>query len=104
MNSYLRFLDNYKLLSLGLALILTLSMVTATVNLTKISSDSTTATNILTDHAAISAVGSGPGGCGIAVGIVGGVVGLALGGVTLGFGTALAISASLHVAAIACVS
>lgn len=47
-------------------------------------------------------VGANPGACGIFAGIAIGVVAAAAGGVTVGFGAALAISAGLHVSAALC--
>lgn len=56
----------------------------------------------LTDTQSQHLTGKGPGGCGITIGIVAGIAGLALGGVTVGLGTALAFSAGLHASAMLC--
>ncbi|MBM3762923.1 MAG: hypothetical protein FJW36_22070 [Acidobacteria bacterium] len=56
----------------------------------------------LTETASNSVAGGLDWGCGLLVGAVGAVVAIGVGGATLGFGGALAISATIHVGAIAC--
>ncbi len=58
----------------------------------------------LAASAAVDAIGGTDWGCGLLVGAVGGTIGLIAGGVTIGFGAALVISATIHVAAVACAS
>jgi hypothetical protein len=45
-----------------------------------------------------------PGACAIGVGAIGAVIALGIGGVTFGFGGALAIAATIEVSAVACAS
>lgn len=56
----------------------------------------------LTETTANTVVGGLDWGCGLLVGAVGSVIAIGVGGATLGFGGALAISATIHVGAIAC--
>ena len=97
------YIDSYqRWLTSGLAVILLLGAITANLELTKSSIPDSSITQVLPDEIAGPKIGSGPGTCGIAVGIAAGVAGLAIGGVTVGIGAALAISAGLHAAAILC--
>jgi hypothetical protein len=104
MGLYLEGFDHPRWMSLGLAVVLMLGAVTAHLNFIGSIARSTTTTHVLTDDAAQEVVGSGDGGCGIAVGIATGIVILAVGGATIGLGAAFALSAGLHVAAIYCAS
>jgi hypothetical protein len=104
MEFYLNALDYRRWLSLGLALILMLSAVTVNLNLARSNTIATTTTYVLSDEAAHESLGSGDGACGIAVGMVAGIVGLAVAGATVGIGTAFILSAGLHAAAIYCAS
>ncbi len=63
-----------------------------------------TISQMVPNETAQAMVGAGPGHCGIAVGVIGGVIALGAAGVTLGFGAAFAMSATLHVAAVMCVA
>jgi hypothetical protein len=102
MNLDLKYLSYRNWLALSLALVLVLGALTVNLHLTQPNSGESTLTRILPDDAAQISTGTGPGTCGIAVGIAAGVVGLALAGVTVGFGTALIISAGFHVAGSLC--
>ncbi len=98
------YLDLRNWLSLALALILMLGTVTASLNSTDTTTGAGMITTVLSDEAAQLSMGSGPGSCGVAVGVAAGIVGLALMGVTVGIGTALVLSAGLHASAILCAS
>lgn len=60
-------------------------------------------TQVLTDTAAAVVVGSNIG-CTATGAIIGGVVALAVGGVTVGIGAAIAISAAAHITAAYCLA
>jgi hypothetical protein len=102
MNSAKELLSYRKWLTISLALVLVLGTLSINLPLTPSDSGISTVTRALSDDAAQLGTGSGPGTCGIAVGIAAGVVGLALAGVTVGFGAALVISAGFHAAGILC--
>jgi hypothetical protein len=102
MNSAMELLSYRRWLRHVLALVLVLGTLSTSINLAQTDSGRSTVTSVLSDDVAQLSTGSGPGTCGLAVGIAAGVVGLALAGVTVGFGTALVISAGFHTAGILC--
>lgn len=96
-------IPGYRLwIALGLTIILALGSATINLNDTRSKPGVSVLTQALPDEIAESKMGAGPGACGIAVGIAAGVIGLGMAGVTLGFGSALAISAGFHLAGIMC--